>query len=222
MPLKSYFARCLKLAVLRRHPLLAVTSFVLCTTLIAVRVATWLGLSATATTSFPGDGEPLTLAVATRVARQARTDPAEQQQAGRDFTLSCPPTWEEFLPAGQQLWTCANPKSSADDFLPNCVLTSEPVHAGSTARSYVEASAAQAPAIAGATQKRTGPRAVGRALAYETTYTHRLIGLPVQVLVTSIVHAERAWIVTCSAPPTEFAELKQDFRAITDTFRAMH
>lgn len=224
MPAQTPLASHLRLSVLRRYPLLTAASLILWTTLLAVpalRLAAGLAPELPQTTKQRGLPAAIAPEAAEDLALRALADRVEQPRAGVDFTIACPPPYQSLQPEGRLLWACRDPSPSPDDaFQPSCVLTAEPVAENTSAQAYVQAAAARSPLSADASWRKTATRAVGRELAFELSYVHHLLGSPLHVMATSLVQGERAWTVTCTATPDQFAERQRDFRAITNTLRA--
>ena len=107
----------------------------------------------------------------------------------------------------------------AERLWPNFNVTSGPADSATSSKAYFDASLAAVPQLREARRLSDKTGMLGATAAHVAIYEHDLLPKPLRVLATVAVRGDRAFAVSCSAPPDAFAANEAMFQRITLGFR---
>jgi hypothetical protein len=186
--------------------------------------AAWLYMLAAGCQPQPQDSETsarlATLETEVRqLEKQVRAANPNPPAGATGFDVACPAPWQALGKFGDADWTCRAPQALPSGWWPNCNVTSGPAQPGLSAKAYFDASLAAVPQLQAARRLSDTDGTLGATAAHVAIYEHDLLPKPLRVLATIAVHADRAYAVSCSAPPEAFAANEAMFRSVTQSFR---
>jgi hypothetical protein len=193
-------------------------------------VARFVWLSVLAALSGCGDSQPGQPSTAARIdALEAKVQQLSQQlqpsptptleQLSATFDIQCPVPWQALGAVADTAWACRADQALPSGWWPNCNVTGGRAEPSTQPKAYFDASLESLPQLRAARRIVERNTTLGAAPAHEVVYEHDLLPKPLRVLATVVVHADRAYAVSCSAPPEAFAASEPMFRKITQSFR---
>jgi hypothetical protein len=151
-------------------------------------------------------------------ARDAERASANAKEAAT-FDIVCPPPWQALGPAGDAVWTCRADRPAANGMWPNCNVTVGQAEPDARPKEILEGELAAIPQLRAARRLSARDTTLASLRAYEAIYEHDLLPTPLRVLATISLLSDRAYGISCSAPPETFAVAEPIFRRITASFR---